>query len=86
MNERGIMEAEMVITREELTKRLSLGSVTVTFIKMNGELRTMRATLQEGKIPEVTQSRNTPEDLMVVYDLESSGWRSFYLSSVTEVT
>lgn len=85
MNERGIMEVKMVITREELTKRLSEGSVNVTFIKKSGESRTMKATLQDGKVPEVSQSRNTPEDLMVVYDLENSGWRSFYLSSVTEV-
>lgn len=58
--------------------------VSVTFTKKNGDKRVMKCTQMSDRVPEVKQTRNTPDDLLVVFDLEKEGWRSFYEDSVTD--
>ena len=57
--------------------------VKVVFIKKNGDRREMLCTLKTDIIPKVSgTSKERTDDLMVVYDIEAEGWRSFYESSV----
>lgn len=63
-------------------------TMTVTFIKANGELRTM---LAKGKIkrflskkPNKRTVKSSP-DVIKVYDMESKSYKSFRLDSVKEV-
>jgi hypothetical protein len=64
--------------------------VTVTFTKKDGTTRVMRSTLRSDLIPSkpVSESKRikspTP-GVIAVYDLECNDWRSFTVSSVSEV-
>lgn len=62
--------------------------VLVEFIKADGTVRRMRCTTDKEFIPqkdeteEKTKTRRRSEDVMVVWDLEKEGWRSFRFDSV----
>lgn len=64
--------------------------VLVEFIKADGTVRRMRCTTDEELIPQKedtkgqtqTKTRRRSEDVMVVWDLEKEGWRSFRFDSV----
>jgi hypothetical protein len=68
----------------EIREKLREGERTVIFKKKNGEIRTMRCTLEPGKIPEVYGSALPSDTLITVWDVEMGGWRSFNLASVIE--
>lgn len=58
--------------------------VNVLFIKKDGSERELRCTLQEHVIPS-TEPKGTKKDnpdVLAVWDVENSGWRSFRLDSV----
>ena len=62
--------------------------VRVNFTKVDGTEREMLCTLIEDKIPgqakPKTENTKVPSETTVrVYDLESQGWRSFRIDSVT---
>ena len=62
----------------------------VTFIKANGDERTMICTLIPDFLPfdEYTQTKPVPEiknDLVNVWDIEASAWRSFKPSKITDI-
>lgn len=70
---------------------LTEGPLWIDFIKKDGSSRRMHCTLAAAllppvvPVPEGTPVRVRPSpspDLLVVYDLEQSGWRSFYANSV----
>lgn len=63
--------------------------VELTFKKVNGEIRKMRCTLNEEKIPEDKKTtgngkRKIPTDSIAVFDLEKQDWRSFRYDSIIE--
>lgn len=65
--------------------------VTVTFTKKDGTTRVMRSTLRSDLIPskpvsESTRTKSQTPGVIAVYDLESNGWRSFTVSSISEVS
>lgn len=70
--------------RSEMIEALSNGIVNVTFTKVNGEKRTLKATLRPDTVPETKHSRPTNEDIIPVWDLENAAWRSFRVDSVTD--
>jgi hypothetical protein len=85
----------MSLSRTDLARMLSLGSVTVTFTKVDGTERIMECTIAPHLIPEDNRPIRSGElltevptesDQMRVFDLNVGDWRSFRVSSVKEVT
>jgi hypothetical protein len=74
------------MNREELVSKLREGAVTVTFRKINGEVRVMHCTLKEEFLPVLKGSnhKRSPE-VLPVWDLDKKAWRSFRLDSIIEV-
>ena len=62
----------------------------VVFEKMDGSERTMICTLREDHLPETDQTKKTQKkpstEVIPVWDVESSGWRSFRVDRVIEVS
>lgn len=52
----------------------------VTFAKVNGETRTMEATM-----PTPDEPKFGPVDNMPVWDMQKQAWRSFNLSRVVKI-
>lgn len=87
---------DVKFSKEELTNILhENASVEVKFTKKTtGEVRVLLCTLnrevlaQDGALKHAdpdAPKRKTPEHLVVVYDLESSSWKSFDIATVFEV-
>jgi len=81
------------MTKVEMKEALVKGVCTVVFQKLNGEERTMKCTLDPKVLPtpvssdeEVNRNRAPNEEVQVVWDVESNGWRSFRVDSVKEFT
>jgi hypothetical protein len=75
--------------RKWLGEHLAYGPVTVTFEKKDGSLREMRCTLKdvpqyERKIESETPRKKNNE-VMSVFDLDKSEWRSFRIDSIKEI-
>lgn len=72
-----------------LNEHLRYGEVTVKFLKKDGDLRTMRCTLNPLQVPQIEKKtdrvKEVNEDVCPVYDLDKQGWRSFRYDSVKEV-
>ena len=71
---------------------LKTGEVTVIFTKKDGSERTMKCTTNPTYIMfkdpaslESKKDRKTNEDVMPVYDVESSSWKSFRWDSVKQI-
>lgn len=77
---------------EQLKIELQHGVVEVKFTKVNGEERTMLATLNEALIPmdlrptsDAVVEPSVPNlEVQRVYDVEADGWRSFRWNSLIE--
>ena len=71
-----------------LKSHLAYGEVTITFEKKDGTLREMRCTLKD--VPEYERKtdveRKPSPDVISVYDLDKSDWRSFRIDSVKNVS
>jgi hypothetical protein len=72
----------MLKMETELLQCLKEGVVVIEFEKVDGTMRTMRATLSENIIPvETTTKEKNPrkksEESQSVWDIEAEGWRSF---------
>ena len=84
---------ELQITKTELVEKLQTEVVNVTFTKADGTDRTMVCTKMISKIPhefhpktdkvvKLDESGNVVEsDLITVWDVEKTGWRSFNFTS-----
>jgi len=91
------MVAELQITKQELVEKLQNEVVSVTFIKADGDERTMVCTKMLSKIPEefhpktesvikLDENGNPIEsDNITVWDTEIEGWRSFNYSRIKSV-
>ena len=73
---------------EYLKNILQIGEVRVKFIKKDGSERDMRCTLNPALLPEqeVQESAEPKKEpnpnILKVWDLEKSAWRSFRLDSI----
>jgi hypothetical protein len=88
---------ELVITKHELVEKLQTEVVSVTFTKADGTDRTMLCTKLISKIPQefdprtdkvvkLDENGNVVEsDLITVFDLEKTGWRSFNFTKVKAI-
>lgn len=77
------------LTKQGIVEELRKGIVDLQFKKVNGDLRNMEATLSEdlipvSDIPEEGKERKTNAEIVVVYDLEVNGWRSFRTENLIE--
>jgi hypothetical protein len=80
----------MAYTREQLIEALHKGPCTVTFTKVNGEVRVMPCTLQAELIPlqpiaavvEGKAPRKVSLDTVRVFCTDKQEWRSFRVDSV----
>jgi hypothetical protein len=77
-------------TRETIKSKLKQGDCKITFTKADGTLRTMICTLQEGLIPpqepkKTDRVKKENDDVLAVWDLELSSWRSFRFDSILSV-
>lgn len=72
-------------TLQELREALHAHVVQVNFIKTDGSMRVMQATLRESDLPTQTESaspRVTSPQVCKVWDLDKQAWRSFRTDSV----
>lgn len=80
----------MLIEYDTIKQYLKTMNAIVVFKKSDGSLRTMRCTLREEVLPPQTKTeateRVTNRDHVAVWDLDKSGWRSFRLDSVEDIT
>lgn len=69
---------------EHLKSLLKNNVVNVLFIKKDGTERELRCTLKESIVPDSESKGKKKEnpDVLAVWDVENSGWRSFRLDSV----
>ena len=78
----------MELPRGTLIEHLKKDSVEVSFTKVDGAPRVMNCTLDPGIIPvvNITSESNRKEnpDILVVWDLDKSAWRSFRFDSVNK--
>jgi WYL_2, Sm-like SH3 beta-barrel fold len=91
---------ENIMNRSELLEILHNNVANITFTKVNGDVRVLRGTLLDQFLPQKevtpdgvesetiveTQTRKaTNDNVVVVFDIESDGYRSFRVDSVTAV-
>ena len=89
-----LSEKDTKLFKKWLKSHLRMGPVTVTFTKKDGTERVMKCTTDTTLImfkdPTVLESkestRKVNEDIMPVYDLENSAWKSFRWDSIKQVT
>lgn len=80
----------MTFDKKDITKKLHEGICKIIFTKANGDTRIMHCTLNESLLPEQTdleeavQKKAPNPDVLAVWDVENSGWRSFRWDSVKE--
>lgn len=73
---------------QELKELLATDIVTVTFTKKNGERRVMLCTTISEYLPETSSVEHTKPsttNLVTVWDLEQSAWRSFNFDSIRSI-
>jgi hypothetical protein len=84
-------------TRDQVLDLLRSTVLTVNFTKADGSPRDMKCTLLEEHIPADQKPKSPgngepfvptqwPEDVVRVFDLEKTAWRSFRLDSINSVT
>ena len=79
------------MTRDEIVSMLEQGVCTVTFTKVNGELRHMPCTLKTELLPAVVSESITDKkkkinlDNLSVWCTDKNEWRSFKVANVQEV-
>ena len=78
-------QGDITMNRNELVHNLQGGPVEVTFEKVNGDIRKMLCTLQEGVIPKTTGKKKENKDVLVIWVLGKNAWRSFRLDSIKSV-
>lgn len=77
------------MNRDELVNALKNGVVEVNFTKVNGENRIMKSTLKSEYLPpqidiEEAISKKKNDEVLVVWDTEAAGWRSFRIDKINE--
>lgn len=83
----------LVMNRQEILNKLKQGIWSVTFTKVNGEIRTMPCTLKEELLPPARKEdpasqkkiRALNEAVIVAYCMDKREWRSFRVDNVTSI-
>lgn len=83
----------MKFERQSIINDLKVCVAEVSFKKVNGDHRKMHCTLDPRYIPAPVDSQHLDEqharpenlDVVVVWDLQKNGWRSFRVDSVEYV-
>jgi WYL_2, Sm-like SH3 beta-barrel fold len=83
----------MTSTKYSLVETLKNGVVTVVFEKVNGDERTMRATLDPSLMPQVITEEGSEsqvkrvqnENVINAWDVDANGWRSFRIDSIKSI-
>jgi hypothetical protein len=86
-------EEETAAARSSYNQFLKDHVASVTFRKVNGEMREMRCTLMPQYIPETVNAdpksekrvREAADTVVVAYDLDKNDWRSFRVDSVVAI-
>ena len=82
---------DKTFTKEEISSVLQKGVATVSFKKVDGNIRIMECTLNAGMIPppkepKKTDRVKTPNNAVLsVWDVNKDGWRSFRVENVFAV-
>jgi hypothetical protein len=77
--------------KSKVLELLHTETVDLEFIKKDGSLRVMTATLKADKLPaqvdleEAVQKKADNPDVLAVFDLINQGWRSFRWDSLISV-
>jgi hypothetical protein len=76
-----------MMTRDEIKDILSKNVATVSFTKSDGSIRNMLCTLREDVLPQDTEQMDKKQrkqnlDVLPVWDVEKSAWRSFRIDTV----
>lgn len=77
--------------KSKVLELLHTETVDLEFIKKDGTVRVMTATLKADKLPaqvdleEAVQKKAVNLDVMAVFDLINQGWRSFRWSSLKKI-
>lgn len=75
------------MTKEQIIEQLKSSVVNISFLKKDGTVREMNATLNDDITP-VVESKGTKkknDSVMSVWDVDVSGWRSFRWDSLQVV-
>jgi len=84
----------MKLSKQDVTDLIRNKPQMVQFTKKNGTIRDMKCTLDSNIIPPAPEkteeqlnqpNREGPPGLLSVWDMESEGWRSFYVDSVISI-
>ena len=84
------MKKQQIPQKETVISQMKIGIVNFKFEKKNGELREMNGTLLNTFISPLQHKETSPnppsnsDDLVVCWDIDAAGWRSFNLSTLTE--
>jgi hypothetical protein len=86
------IELEDEFVYAELQSQLQTEVLEVTFTKVNGDKRVMNCTLMEGILPsnpteeaKKDTKKKVNEDILSVWDVDASGWRSFRVKNISRV-
>ena len=87
-----LSEKDFKLFKKWLRSHLAFGPVTVIFTKKDGTERVMKCTtnptyimFKDPAVLESKKDRKVNDDVMPVYDMESSAWKSFRWDSVKQV-
>ena len=74
-------------TKNELSEMLFNGKLQISFVKKDGTERVMNCTLSEDYLSQERREATKKEnpDVLAVWDIDNSGWRSFRLDSIIDV-
>jgi|TARA_R110002073_G_scaffold93087_1_gene217705 hypothetical protein len=77
------------MTQDFIKSTLIAGIVQVEFLKADGSLRKMNATLNESIIPKIkedaTKEKKVNPDICIIWDTDANAWRSFRWDRLQEV-
>ena len=67
------------ITQAVITDSLTKGITELEFLKADGSLRKMKATLQESIVPhtDTKKDKEPNTDICIIWDTDLEAWRSF---------
>lgn len=78
----------MEYTYEKLKDLLATANCSITFTKIDEEVRTMPCTLRAEHLPPLTETKTTKPvntNSISVWCLDKQEWRSFRIANVTKV-
>jgi len=84
------MKKNQLPTKDFIIMQMKSSVVNFKFEKADGELREMNATLADSQIDPRYQKNTTPNpsdgptDLVVCWDVDKKGWRSFNIPTLKE--